>query len=296
MNVDYSITDNCREVLLYEPTECLKLYNCLNIKDFNEEVKTVQFLHNANPSKSFKAKIVRTNDNQIFFGPAFQDIDNISQWTVQVNDVSYEINEDNFISIGSLLLPDVMKSTILYKYKKFRIINQDNDVHTFLSFDADFVNSKNTQSYGIPCIEIAFSGNEELSNFISENDNLYIQVLDNPRKALDVRLFIYVGGGYPFDVEGNARYKLILENLVYNTVEEKMISRFGHEERLSKSKYRFWLEDRNGATIETVNGLDFFEGKISIDTTSLQSSITFEASSISKKAPPALNQAFKVFY
>ena len=75
-----------------------------------------------------------------------------------------------------------------------------------------------------------------------------------------------------------------------------MISRFGHEEKLAKSKYRFWVEDRDGSNIEQVNGLDFFEGKISIDTSVLQNPIIFKASSnTTKTTAPALNQAFTVF-
>ena len=76
-------------------------------------------------------------------------------------------------------------------------------------------------------------------------------------------MYVYVGGGYPFDEDGGIKYKLILEDLVYNTKVEKLISRFGHEERLRKSRYKLWVEDKEGSSIEKVNGLDFFEGKIS---------------------------------
>lgn len=298
MFLDYAITDNCRETVLYDPTECLKLYNCLNIKDFNDKVNTLRFFHNTNSSKSFEAKVVRTNGNQIFFGPAFENIDNIANWSVQVNDIQYEINEDNFISIGSILLPDVLKAPIFYARSKFRIISENNDIYSYLSFDADFVNTHKTQFYGKSFIEIAFSNNQELSDFINNNDNLSVQILDNPQKDVDIRMYVYVGGGYPFDEDGGIKYKLILEDLVYNTKVEKLISRFGHEEKLRKSRYKLWVEDKEGSSIDKVNGLDFFEGKISLDTTILQQPIQLQAQAgqqETKTTAPALAPLFEVF-
>ena len=67
------------------------------------------------------------------------------------------INKDNLISIGSILLQDVLKTPIFYARSKFRIISENNDIYSYLSFDADFVNTHKTQFYGKSFIEIAFS-------------------------------------------------------------------------------------------------------------------------------------------
>lgn len=295
MNINYTISDNCRETVLYEPAECLKLYNCLNIKDFNEEVDSIQFINNTNLSKSFDAKVVRINDNQIFFGPAFSDIANIANWTVLINGVEFEINEDNFINIGSLLLPSIGLATYLNKAKTFRIINETEDIYTYLTFSG-YVNTKKTKLYGQPFIEVVFDNSEELSDFIKNNDNLYIQAMDQFVKQVNIPLYLYVADGEPFVIDGEKRYKLILEDLVYNTTEEKFIKPFGHREQLRKSRYNLWTEDKNGSIISKVNGLDFFEGKISLDTTSLNNPVQFMSSRVqSKKNPPSITHGFEAF-
>ena len=127
---------------------------------------------------------------------------------------------------------------------------------------------------------------------------MHFQILDNPQKDVDIRMYVYAGGGHPFDEDGGIKYKLILEDLVYNTKVEKLISRFGHEERLMKSRYKLCVEDKEGRSINKVNGLDFFEGKISLDTTILQEPIQLKAQASqeeTKTKAPALAPLFEVF-
>ena len=94
-----------------------------------------------------------------------------------------------------------------------------------------------------------------------------------------------------------ARFNFLFSRcLVYNTTEEKFIKPFGHREQLRKSRYNLWTEDKNGAVISKVNGLDFFEGTISLDTTSLSNPVQFMSGRVqSKKTPPSITHGFEAF-
>lgn len=295
MDIRYTIAENCRDTVLYKPNACIKLYNCLTFYGIDEPIRSLRFNHQSNnPNKSFKAKIIRVRDNQIFFGPAFQDLNTIDEYNIKINDADYTASEDDF-SVGSLLMPEVELMSRFYKQTQFRVIGSNDSYDAFLNFEAELVTAENTRFYRQPFIEVVFPNNEHISSFVNDYDHLSVQLLDNAKQKTDISLYISVTEGTPFRMDNQLKFKMVLEDLVYNSVQEKYILR-NHKELLKKGRYHLSLEDSEGNILTNVNGLDFTEEKIFIDTTTPQNVDKFTINKITKNKVPVLSSAFGVFH
>ena len=297
MNIHYDIADSCRRNVFYDPIQCKKSYNCLILKDFNAEVEIKQLFklkHKTDSSLVYDKTISRVDDGKIFFGPSLDDISDIDNYIVEIQNTTYDLLDvDNQIIAGSVLIPMLSSMVIFYEENLFRLISDDNNISNILNFESTFVTTNKQYTFPNPIIEIGYGDNNEIQNFIDTHDNIFIQPVSKLKHKLNLKLWINIDGGNPFSIDDNEKYKMILTDLVYNTVKEKDILRSHLESDLQKRTYSLKIIDKDNTPIKTVNGLEFLEEDLILDLTKPQHPEHFENSKTIEPRVPVLSQVLQ---
>lgn len=299
MNIKYNILDVCRRNVFYDPMQCKISYNCLILKDFDSEIKEgdlFKLKHKTDSALVYDKSVSRLDGDKIFFGPSVDDISDIDNYQVEILDNTYDLSDiDNEILARSILVPNVASMILLYKHDLFRLISDNSNISDIINFESTFINVNKQYSFPNPTIEIGYGDNTDLQDFIDSHrdSNIFIQPVSNLKHKLDIKLWIDIDGGNPFDSDRGKKYKMVLTDLVYNTVTEKDILASHLESNLQKRRYSLKIIDQDNGPITTVNGLDFFEDDLILDFSKPQYPEQFEKPKEIVPSVPVLSQALK---
>ena len=266
MRIEYYILDRCRQNSFFEPDVCTKLYNCLVIKDLDEQPETILF-KSKDGSVEYKGYVIRIENDKIFFGYAWDNIDNVANYNVIINNKTYDLcDPNNKLIVGSLVIENNNLMPRLSNQQNFRLISHSNDFDSMLSFKADEIKLYNNVYTALSsCIEIYCADNQDFVDMLNQSESLSIQGLDNGYITKDIKLYIEINGGNPFSINTRPFYKMVLQDLVYDNIIEKNIKDMHMETNLDLRRYKLSIIDQDNSPITHVNGLEFKESELIID-------------------------------